>query len=66
MKNILIALCLWITCSASLFAQSNKRVERGFACDIKDGYTLNDVVNVMKSFDWSEDTAPGNLRSSSR
>ena len=59
MKNILIALCLWITCSASLFAQSNKFVERGFACDIKDGYTLNDVVNVMKSFDWSEDTAPG-------
>ena len=47
------------TFSTTLFAQSNKIVERGFACNIRDGYTINDVVGVMKGFDWSDDTAPG-------
>lgn len=42
-----------------LFAQSNNVVERGIACSVRDGYTINDVVSVMKGFEWSDETAPG-------
>ncbi len=59
MKNKLITICLLAAFSSPLFAQSNNVVERGFACNIKDGFTINDVVGVMKGFDWSEDVSPG-------
>ncbi len=41
-----------------LFAQTNNIVERGFACSINDGYSMRDVVEVARSFEWSEDAAP--------
>ena len=44
MKNKLITICLLAAFSSPLFAQSNNVVERGFACNIKDGFTINDVV----------------------
>jgi len=59
MKNKIITICLLAVFSTPLLAQSNNVVERGFACNIKDGFTINDVVGVMKGFDWSEATAPG-------
>ena len=44
--------------TSSSFAQTNI-VERGFACSINDGYSMRDVVEVARNFEWSEDAAPG-------
>lgn len=59
MKTNLVALSFLAIFSTPLYAQSNNIVERGIACSVKDGYTINDVVSLMKGFEWPDETAPG-------
>ena len=40
-------------------AQDTVRVERTLACTINLGYTMADVVETARNFEWSEDSAPG-------
>lgn len=40
------------------FSQSGTVVERTFACSLINGYTIQDAVEVMRSFEWDEDFAP--------
>ena len=45
--------------TASVSAQDTVRAERTVACTINPGYTMADVVETARNFEWSEDTAPG-------
>jgi hypothetical protein len=58
MKFKLIILALLGVLTTPVFGQANNIVERNLACSINDGYTINDVVEVMRGFEWSEETAP--------
>tara|TARA_B100000745_G_scaffold177462_1_gene116244 strand:+ start:1153 stop:1869 length:717 start_codon:yes stop_codon:yes gene_type:complete len=58
MKFKLITFTFLAFSISPLFAQTNNIVERGFACSINDGYSMRDVVEVARNFEWSEDAAP--------
>ena len=58
MKFKLITFAFLAFSISPLFAQTNNIVERGFACSINDGYSMRDVVEVARNFEWSEDAAP--------
>ena len=58
MKFKLITFTFLAFSISPLFAQTNNIVERGFACSINDGYSMRDVVDVARNFEWSEDAAP--------
>ena len=51
-----LMLILFGACSS--FAQTNNIVERSFACSINDGYSMRDVAEVARNFEWSDDSAP--------
>ena len=58
MKFKLIILLFLGVLTTPALGQTNNVVERNLACNITDGYTINDVVEVMRGFEWSEETAP--------
>jgi len=58
MKFKLIILTFLGVLTTPVFGQTNNIVERSFACSINDGYTMRDVVEVARSFGWSEDASP--------
>ena len=45
--------------TASVSAQTNVLANVTTACTINPGYTMADVVETARNFEWSEDTAPG-------
>ena len=55
---IFSTLAIVLFSTSSSFAQTNI-VERGFACSINEGYSMRDVVEVARNFEWPEDSAPG-------
>ena len=58
MKFKLIILTFWGILTAPAFGQTDNIVERSFACNINDGYTMRDVAEVARNWEWSEDAAP--------
>ncbi len=58
MKFKLITFTILAFSISPLFAQTNNIVQRSFACSINDGYSMGDVVEVARNFEWSEDAAP--------
>ena len=45
--------------TSSAFAQTDVRSVRSLACTINEGYTMADVVETARSFEWSEEVSPG-------
>lgn len=45
--------------TGSAFAQTGVSSVRSLACTINPGYTMADVVETARSFEWSEETSPG-------
>ena len=58
MKFKLIILTFLGILTAPAFGQTDNIVERSFACNINDGYTMRDVAEVARNWEWSEDAAP--------
>jgi hypothetical protein len=58
MKFKLIILTFLGILTAPAFGQTNNIVERSFACNINDGYTMRDVAEVARNFRWPEDSSP--------
>ena len=58
MKIRLMIFAILATKALPAFSQSGTAVERAFACSLINGYTIQDAVDVMRSFEWSEDFAP--------
>ena len=44
--------------TSSAFAQTDVRSVRSLACTINEGYTMADVVETARSFEWSDETSP--------
>lgn len=61
MKSVItIASILMLSLSASyVSAQDDVFVSRTRGCTINPGYTMADVVETARNFEWSEDMAPG-------
>ena len=58
MKIRLMIFAILVIKTLPAFSQSGTAVERAFACSLINGYTIQDAVDVMRSFEWSEDFAP--------
>ena len=52
-------LLVLLLATASAFAQTGVSSVRSLACTINPGYTMADVVETARSFEWSEETSPG-------
>ena len=61
MKSVITVTTTLTLCLGASFAsaQGNVLATRTMACTINSGYTMADVVETARSFEWSEDTAPG-------
>ncbi len=59
MKTKLVMLFCSVFFAMPGFSQTDNIVERSFACSINAGYTINDVVSVMRGFEWEDEYAPG-------
>ena len=44
--------------TSSAFAQTDVRSVRSLACTINEGYTMADVVETARAFEWSDETSP--------
>jgi len=53
------ALLVSLLGTSSAFAQTDVSSVRSLACTINEGYTMADVVETARSFEWSEETSPG-------
>lgn len=60
MKNSLtiLASLVVVLSAASVFAQTNVVANRVRACNVNPGFSMADVVETARNFEWSEDTAP--------
>ena len=56
---IITTLLLLLLGTASAFAQTEVSSVRSLACTINQGYTMADVVETARSFEWSEEVSPG-------
>ena len=56
---IITTLLLLLLGTASAFAQTGVSSVRSLACTINPGYTMADVVETARSFEWSEEVSPG-------
>jgi hypothetical protein len=52
------ALLVLLLGTSSAFAQTNVSSVRSRACTINDGYTMADVVETARAFEWSDETSP--------
>ena len=52
------ALLVSLLGTSSAFAQTDVSSVRSRACTINEGYTMADVVETARSFEWSEETSP--------
>ncbi len=61
MKSAVTMAMLLVVClgTSSVSAQTVVLAERTMACSLNPGYTIADVVETARNFEWSEDTAPG-------
>ena len=55
---IITTLLLLLLGTASAFAQTGVSSVRSLACTINQGYTMADVVETARSFEWSEEVSP--------
>ncbi len=55
---IITTLLLLLLGTASAFAQTEVSSVRSLACTINQGYTMADVVETARSFEWSEEVSP--------
>ena len=51
-------LLLLLLGTSSAFAQTNVSSVRSRACTINEGYTMADVVETARAFEWSDETSP--------
>ena len=52
------ALLVLLLGTSSAFAQTDVRSVRSLACTINEGYTMADVVETARAFEWSDETSP--------
>ena len=52
------ALLVFLLGTSSAFAQTDVRSVRSLACTINEGYTMADVVETARAFEWSEEVSP--------
>ena len=52
------ALLVLLLGTSSAFAQTDVRSVRSLACTINEGYTMADVVETARAFEWSEEVSP--------
>ena len=57
-RQVLLAAVLSVWAS-SVFAQDNVIAQRMRFCSINPGYSMADVVETARAFEWSDSTAPG-------
>mgnify|MGYP000507054769 FL=1 len=55
----LVTLLVSFLGTSSVLAQTGVSSVRSLACTINPGYTLADVVETARSFEWSEEVSPG-------
>jgi hypothetical protein len=52
------ALLVLLLGTSSAFAQTNVSSVRSLACTINEGYTMADVVETARAFEWAEEVSP--------